>query len=176
LYVGSVFNRRHVPDLIRAFARVVRQHPDASFDVVGENRTHPHEDLAATIAREQIASRVRLHDYVSDAQLGCLYGRARGFAFLSEYEGLGLTPLEALSAGVPSVLLDTAVARESCGDAAAYAPTTRPDDVAPVIERLLYDEPTRQALLSAAPAILEQYNWTRAAADTLRVITRVTSA
>ena len=32
---------------------------------------------------------------------------ARAFAFLSEYEGLGLTPLEALAAGVPPVLLDT---------------------------------------------------------------------
>ena len=48
---------------------------------------------------------------------------ARAFAFLSEYEGLGLTPLEALAAGVPPVLLDTPVARESCGDAALYVPT-----------------------------------------------------
>ena len=45
-----------------------------------------------------------------------LYGSARAFAFLSEYEGLGLTPLEALAAGVPPVLLDTPVARESCGE------------------------------------------------------------
>ncbi len=51
---------------------------------------------------------------------------ARGaFAFLSEYEGLGLTPLEALAAGVPPVLLDTPVARESCGDAALYVPAGR---------------------------------------------------
>ena len=50
------------------------------------------------------------------------YGSARAFAFLSEYEGLGLTPLEAMAAGVPAVLLDTAVARESCRDAALYVP------------------------------------------------------
>jgi glycosyltransferase involved in cell wall biosynthesis len=176
LYVGSVFNRRHVPDLIRAFARVVRRHPDATFDVVGDNRTHPREDLVATIAREQVVPQVRLHDYVPDAQLGTLYGRARGFAFLSEYEGLGLTPLEALAAGVPSVLLDTAVARESCGDAALYVATTKPDDVAPIMERLLYDGPTHQALLSVAPAVLAQYDWARAAAETLRVITGARSA
>ena len=34
LYVGSIFNRRHVLDLIRAFAPVARRHPDASLDIV----------------------------------------------------------------------------------------------------------------------------------------------
>ncbi|HYM26425.1 MAG TPA: glycosyltransferase, partial [Vicinamibacterales bacterium] len=33
LYVGSIFNRRHVPDLIRAFAPIARARPDASLDI-----------------------------------------------------------------------------------------------------------------------------------------------
>jgi glycosyltransferase involved in cell wall biosynthesis len=44
LFVGSIFNRRHVPDLIRAFAPIARAHPDAALDIVGDNRTHPVED------------------------------------------------------------------------------------------------------------------------------------
>ena len=44
-----------------------------------------------------------------------LYGAARAFAFLSEYEGLGLTPLEALAVRRAATALDTPVARESCG-------------------------------------------------------------
>ena len=46
--------------------------------------------------------------------------RASVFAFLSEYEGFGLTPLEALAAGVPPVVLDTPIAREIYGPAARY--------------------------------------------------------
>ena len=46
-------------------------------------------------------------DVVSNDELNALYARASVFAFLSEYEGFGLTPLEALSAGVPPVVLDT---------------------------------------------------------------------
>ena len=42
------------------------------------------------------------------------------FAFLSEYEGFGLTPVEAMSAGVPALVLDTEVAREIYGEAAVY--------------------------------------------------------
>ncbi|PYQ81941.1 MAG: hypothetical protein DMG03_18795, partial [Acidobacteria bacterium] len=122
LFVGSVFNRRHVPDLIRAFAPVARAHSDASLDIVGDNRTYPRQDLRVTIAAEGLLAQVRWHEYVSDDQLRELYAHARAFAFLSEYEGLGLTPLEALAAGVPPLLLDTAVAREGCGDAALYVP------------------------------------------------------
>jgi glycosyltransferase involved in cell wall biosynthesis len=40
---------------------------------------------------------------VTDAELATLYATASAFAFLSEYEGFGLTPLEAMAAGVPVV-------------------------------------------------------------------------
>ena len=53
LFVGSIFNRRRVPDLIRAFGRVARAHPDASLEIVGDNRSHPHQDLPAIIAAEE---------------------------------------------------------------------------------------------------------------------------
>ena len=66
-----------------------------------------------------------MRDYVADEELAALYARPRAFAFLSEYEGFGLTPLEALAAGVPLVVLDTPVAREVYGDAAAYVPRRR---------------------------------------------------
>src|SRR5205823_3331819 len=34
LYVGSIFNRRHLPDLIRAFAPIARAHSRALLDLV----------------------------------------------------------------------------------------------------------------------------------------------
>jgi glycosyltransferase involved in cell wall biosynthesis len=171
LYVGSIFNRRHVPDLIAGFGRLAAAHDDARLHIVGDNRSYPHQDIQGMIERESAAGTIEWHQYVSDVRLGQLYRGARGFAFLSEYEGLGLTPLEALSVGIPSLLLDTAVARESCGDAAVYVPRPDVEVVAPAIERLLYDVPTRTALLAAAPSVLARYDWTRAAADTLHVIT-----
>src|SRR5262249_14704878 len=44
LFVGSIFNRRHVPDLIGAVSPLLRLHPDASLDIVGDNRSYPRED------------------------------------------------------------------------------------------------------------------------------------
>jgi len=170
LYVGSIFNRRHVVDLIHAFAPIARAHRDASLDIVGDNRSYPRQDLHAAIAAEGLSDRVRWHEYIADAELRRLYGQARAFAFLSEYEGLGLTPLEALAAGVPPVLLDTPVARESCGDAAIYVPPHSTSAITSGIETSLFDETARTRVLSAAPAQLAKYSWPRAARETLRVI------
>lgn len=170
LYVGSVFNRRHVTDLVRAFAPLARRVPEAMLDIVGENRTYPREDLRGTIAAAGLEDRVRLHEYVSDRDLGALYARAGAFAFLSEYEGFGMTPLEALASGVPSVLLDTPVARESCGGAALYVPVNDLPATTRALERLLFEEDTRARLLAAAPAVLERYRWPRAAQQTMAVL------
>lgn len=170
LFVGSVFNRRHVVDLIRAFAPIARTHPGASLDIVGDNRSYPREDVRRTIAGERLEAQVRWHEYVSDEQLGTLYAEARAFAFLSEYEGLGLTPLEALAAGVPPILLDTPVARESCGDAAVYVPLSDLPATTRAIESLLFDQTVRQRILGAAPAELAKYSWPRAARETLAVL------
>jgi glycosyltransferase involved in cell wall biosynthesis len=170
LFVGSIFNRRHVPDLIRGFSYLVRAHPEVSLDIVGDNRSYPYEDLPRTIEAEGLNGHVRWHAYVSDADLKALYARARAFAFLSEYEGLGLTPLEALAAGVPPVLLETPVARETCGDAAFYVPGTGSAVVAEALERALFDDQARAARLAAAPGALARYSWPQAAHETLAVI------
>jgi glycosyltransferase involved in cell wall biosynthesis len=170
LYVGSIFNRRHVTDLVRAFAPIARAHADASLDIVGDDRTYPPENLAATIAAEGLERQVRWHHYVDDGQLRALYGSARAFAFLSEYEGLGLTPLEALSAGVPSVLLDTPVARETCGSTALYVPPGDVRATTAALERLLFDENTRATLLAAAVHTLARFRTGRAGRETLAVI------
>jgi glycosyltransferase involved in cell wall biosynthesis len=113
---------------------------------------------------------------VSDEQLGTLYAEARAFAFLSEYEGLGLTPLEALAAGVPPILLDTPIARESCGDAAIYVPVSDLPATTRALESLLFDETVRQRILGAAPAELAKYSWPRAARETLAVLEAAVNA
>ena len=170
LYVGSIFNRRRIPDLVAGFARVSARHADALLHLVGDNRSHPHQDIGAIISRSQVALRIHWHRYAPELELQQLYAEARAFAFLSEYEGLGLTPLEALAAGIPSVLLDTPVTREACGKAALYVPLGDIDAVADALEALLYDEERRRTLLAAAPEVLSRFDWSRAASATLAIL------
>jgi glycosyltransferase involved in cell wall biosynthesis len=170
LFVGSIFNRRHVDALIRAMPAVMRQVPDAQLAVVGDNRTWPRVDPAALAEELGIASRVSVAAFVDDARLRSLYAEAAAFAFLSEYEGFGLTPLEALAAGVPPVVLDTRVAREVYGNAAAYVAAPDPVLVAEAVTAVLSDVEQRQRILAEAPGVLARYRWEDAAAATLAAL------
>jgi alpha-1,3-rhamnosyl/mannosyltransferase len=89
------------------------------------------------------------------------------FAFLSEYEGFGLTPLEALAAGVPIVVLDTPVAREVYGRAAEFVDTGDINGMSAAILRYLQSRDAAQEQLSLAPEVLARYSWDRAADETL---------
>ena len=169
LFVGSIFNRRHVPALIGAFSQLARTDPAVRLEVVGINRTHPYQDLDQVARAAGCAARVRLRDWVDDAELTLLYSRAAAFAFLSEYEGFGLTPLEALAAGVPPVVLDTPVAREVLGEAALFVERPDPEPVSAALGRAL-DGPARDAIGAAAPAVLARYDWRRAAQETLAAL------
>jgi glycosyltransferase involved in cell wall biosynthesis len=175
LYVGSIFARRHVGLLVDAFAAIVApRFPDARLEIVGENRMPAHAPLTYGLERAPAAvqARVRFRSYVDEATLVDLYRRASVFAFLSEYEGFGLTPLEAMSHGAAPVVLDTPVAREIYGPAARYValgPEARAT-LGRTISDLLGSVADRAALVDEAPAVLSRYDWTRTAADTLAAL------
>ena len=172
LYVGSIFNRRRLPDLIAAFARVRTIVPAARLVIAGDNRSWPRQDLAGLAAAHGVADRVDIRRFVSDDELTSLFRRASVFAFLSEYEGFGLTPLEALASGVATVVLDTAVAREIYGDAVQYVPRGDIEAVSAALARLLTSRADAETLLACAPAVLARYSWDRAAESTLAIITQ----
>lgn len=171
LYVGSLFNRRHIPELIAGFAKLAARDRAVRLTLVGRNRTHPHQDPAALARAAGIGDRVVARAWIDDEALAELYARASAFAFLSEYEGFGFTPLEALSAGVPPVVLDTPVAREIYGDAAIRIAAADPEVIAGALsEALNPDGVSRRAVLAAAPAVLARYSWTAAARETLAAL------
>ena len=171
LYAGSVFNRRHVPELVAGFARLARDRPDVRLELVGDNRTRPRIDVPDLARAHGIVDRVAWRAYVPDDALAGLYKRAAVFAFLSEYEGFGLTPLEAMRAGVPAVVLDTEVAREAYGAAALFVRLENgPGAIAAALRTLLDDGEARAALLDEGARVLRRYSWDHAARDTWRAL------
>ena len=172
LFVGSIFNRRHVTDLIRAFAPIARAHPGASLDIVGDNRSYPRRGSRARRSPpNRLGTQVRWHEYVTDAATGravrrgsrlCVSVRVRR-ARPDAARGAG-GRRSARSAGHAGRARELRRARQSTFPPGDLPATTR------ALESLLFDEAARQRVLAAAPAELAKYSWPRAARETLAVI------
>jgi glycosyltransferase involved in cell wall biosynthesis len=161
--------RRHLPVLIDGFARAAARVPGARLELVGDDRTWPAQAVRELADATGLGDRIHIRSYVDDATLADLYARAAVFAFLSSYEGFGLTPLEAANAGVPPVVLDTPVAREVLGDGAAYV-TPDAAVLAPVLERLLTSPAAHADLVARARRQVASYSWDRTARTTFDLL------
>ncbi|HUR19988.1 MAG TPA: glycosyltransferase family 1 protein [Vicinamibacterales bacterium] len=162
LSVGTLFQRRHTPELLEAMALVRTRVPGARLVLIGANRTYPQIDPLALAHGLGLDDAFTWKSYVSDTELDDLYGSARVFAFLSDYEGFAMTPMEAAAHGVPSVLLDTPVAREVYGDAALRVPLGVPA-IADALTTLLTDADAHASAVARGRARLEAFTWTRTA-------------
>jgi glycosyltransferase involved in cell wall biosynthesis len=170
LFVGTQLNRRHVPDLVRAFAPLVARDTRARLVLVGENRSHPPEDAQAVARDLGIGASVTTRPWIADDELAALYGQATAFAWLSTYEGFGLPPLEAMAAGVPVVAYDTPVAREVYGAAASLVPVGHADAVTAALLAFCLDASRRREARQAGLEQVARFDWTRTAEATLAVL------
>jgi glycosyltransferase involved in cell wall biosynthesis len=170
LAVGSILNRRRLPVLLAAVARLRRSHPDVRLDVVGDNRTHPRLHVAALVGRLGLDGRVSVTGFADDAVLAERYAAAGVAVYLSEYEGFGMPVLEAMTRGVPVVTSTRPATGEIFSKAAL---TVDPADDAAVAEALaqaMDDEALRHQLAARGRALAAGLTWARAAQSTRAVL------
>jgi glycosyltransferase involved in cell wall biosynthesis len=121
----------------------------------------------ATIAELGLESRVVRLPRVDEEQLGKLYCGAALFVYPSLYEGFGLPPLEAMSAGCPVLVSRSSSLPEICGDAAHYFDPAIEGALESELGRLLADVALLQAKVGAGRTWVERYTWEAAAQGTL---------
>jgi glycosyltransferase involved in cell wall biosynthesis len=170
LTVGAVLNRRCLPVLLQAVARLRRSFPGIVIDVVGENRTHPPLDLEAVVRRLDLGASVRLSGYVSEGGLADRYAAADVAVFLSEYEGFGLPALEAASRGVPLVTSARPALGEVFGEAALLVEPRDAEGLARALARVLADRALRDDLVRRGRALAARHSWERTALRTREVL------
>ncbi len=117
-------------------------------------------DLAAAVADGGLTDRFTRLTTVDDADRSNLLASAAVLAFPSLYEGYGLPPLEALSAGLSVVATDVGALRELVGDEMELVPPGHPDMFAEAL-RAAVDHQRRPS--AALRARLGELTWSHAA-------------
>jgi glycosyltransferase involved in cell wall biosynthesis len=158
LHVGNRAVHKNVDLLLRAFQRLMPEHPDLHLVMSGAGV--PGE--AERIEELGIASRTRLVK-VSDRDLPSLYRRAAAFVFPSRYEGFGLPVVEAMAAGCPTVVSTTPALVEVAADAVVAVDPDDLDGLVAVLDRLLGDPAQAVRLRRAGRERASGYSWRRTA-------------
>jgi glycosyltransferase involved in cell wall biosynthesis len=112
-------------------------------------------------------------DFDSEASEGEVYESSDGLILLSRYEGFGLPPVEAQAHGMPVLVSDIPVFRETLGAGAVYVSADDSTSVAEAMLRIMRQSDTRADLIAQGMLNAADYTWSRTAADTLRVYSEV---
>jgi glycosyltransferase involved in cell wall biosynthesis len=121
---------------------------------------------------------VALLGAVPAREMPVLYRAVDALAYPSTREGFGLAVLEAAVAGVPAVVSDLAVLRETLTDErdCLMVPSGHSGALAEALVRLVRDGDLRARLLAGARETAARYRWDDAAQAHLRVYEGVLAA
>ncbi|MBV9821262.1 MAG: glycosyltransferase [Actinobacteria bacterium] len=171
LLLGRLVPRKGIAEAIEALAGI----DDAELLVVGGP---PPDQLAADpeacrllalAERLGVAGRVRLLGQQPRAALPELMRGADLLLAVPWYEPFGITPLEAMAAGLPVVATAVGGLRDTVADGVTgrLVPPRRPDLLARAVRELLADRPARLAMAAAGrERALAHYGWDRVAEQT----------
>jgi glycosyltransferase involved in cell wall biosynthesis len=162
--VGRADPYKNILGLVRALPALLRRVPDARLVIAGPSDPR-YPEAGREAKRLGVAARVRFTGWLSDADLGALYGASEVFAFPSLAEGFGLPPLEAMRFGTPVVASRCGALPETLGDAALYADVEDPDALAGAIARALTDDALARRLGEAGRRRAELYTARRSAEE-----------
>jgi glycosyltransferase involved in cell wall biosynthesis len=158
LYVGSWLRRKGTRELARAFSELRQTHPNLQLTILGSGVA---ADLVLAGFSEADRNAVQVVPGFARGDISKWLARDQIFVLPSHFEGMPLSLLEAMAAGLPCITTDTCgmrdvIVHEQNG---LLVPAGNAGALAQAISRLL-DSPTRRiALGEAAREAARQLTW-----------------
>ena len=169
LYTGTLEPRKNLPRLIRAFADVIKQNPSLPHKLVlaGGNWSRLDIDLRLQAIESGLAGRVVTTGYVSNDELNALMSACHVFSYVSEYEGFGMPPLEAMTCGAPVVVSNDTSLPEVVGKVGLQVCPQKKDEISAALYTLMSDETENQRQRKLSLARAQEFTWERTAKLTM---------
>jgi len=175
IFVGKLATRRHVPNLMAAFAQVRSERAlPYHLLLVGPNDNDlPIAELASSLG---IADAVSYHSHLEQGPLARLYAGADLYVLPSTYEGISWTMFEAMASRTAVLTVEHPALHEG----AAGSVYSLPDPSVPSLVRgltdLLLDTDRRRDLEAKGFATARSFSLARSADATMEILDRVAPA
>lgn len=167
LYMGRLVYEKGIQHLISAMPKILNGYHDAKLLIAGKGGMI--DDLRAQVEHMGIGNKVYFTGYLNAKQVQKMYKCADVAVFPSTYEPFGIVALEAMLAGVPTVVSDTGGLNEIIehGVTGMKSYTGNANSIADSILTLLYDQQLCSIVSKNAKAkVKQEYNWNKIAQDT----------
>lgn len=185
LFVGTIQPRKQIPTLIRGFelfvTRFQTERLPKSIDptklpelvLVGKVGWLAQESLA-TIKKSSVTKLIKQLGYADNQLQAALYADAIGTLLVSEAEGFGLPPLEAMQYGSIPIVSNSASLPEVVADAGFTVPVNNPEAIADAMwQALTLTAKQRAKLRKLGREQVAAFQWSDSAQIVLNTLQKV---
>lgn len=169
LFAGHFEPRKNLLRLLRAFASL--EQPGLTLVLAGPEGPES-RSVETEIRERKLESKVVITGYLSDSELASLMAGARAFAYPSIYEGFGLPPIEAMSAGVPVVAARSGSLPEILETAPFWCDPMDESSIAKALLSAVSDEAARATAIERGRTRAAFFTWDRVAGLTVKAYRR----
>lgn len=171
LYIGNVEPRKNIGTLIDAYCRLPESLRDKTPLLLVGGGGWLNEPVVRRIEAAQIAGFhiIRPNFYVPDSDLPALIAGARLLAHPALYEGFGISPLQAMASGVPTIVSNNSSLPEVVGEAGFLLDAMDVSGWSDKIEEVLTKPKTAQKLSKKGIERASQFSWSDSADKLLSV-------
>jgi len=117
--------------------------------------------------------KIKLLGYIEDSDLNVLYSNSLFFTYLSQYEGFGMPPLEAMQAGTPVITSNNSSLPEVVGDAAISLTYNDEDAVIKAFEDFYFNEDLRKEYIARGLERAKMFSWEKCVWKMVEVIEQI---
>jgi len=176
LYVGNWKPWKNVPVLIEAFEHYMdmqQQHEPCELVLVGESANNMSDDIVSRVGSSRYRDNISIRGRVSDSELKSLLSNAYALVHPAEYEGFGLTILEAMRVGTPVITTSGGSLPEVAGDAAIVVHPGSAESLASAMKNLSGDAGLYCDLSTRGLRQVEGFSWMSSSERTLQVFEKL---
>lgn len=165
-FIGRIVPKKAVHVLIEAFSRLHMEYPDCRLVIAGDRDQAPEyvAGLDRLARREGVVEKMIWPGFLDEAGKFGLLSAASVFSHVTESEGMAIAPLEAMAAGVPTIVSDACYMGMAAKAGAVLEVGCDAQALSDALRTLLND-PAMLARLGVAGAayVAEHHAWPRIA-------------